>query len=258
MTPTIVITGAASGVGFAAAASLLSKGWKVFALDRDETGLAKLRQASASAGSRLITKVCDVTSPDSVSRTFSDILPAGEPLNALLCSAGVIRIGPVAEMSIEDYDTQFNINTRGPWLCAKAALPALKRTATEQNPAHVIMISSISAIRPKVGSGVYAATKAALSQLTRVLAVECAADQVLVNAIAPSTINTPFISNIRSAGSRVGSFKLSGTSPLGRVTEPEDICAVIEFLLSDGARNITGVTLPVDGGTSAAFIGQSS
>lgn len=249
----VVITGAASGIGREATTRLLNEGWKVFALDLQEKGLAALSAELKQSGDRLVTKQCDMADPESVAAAFADILRSTKKLDALVCSAGILRTGALDSMSVEDFTKLFEVNTRGPWLCARAAMPALKRAASAAHPARVVMISSISAIRPKVGSGAYAASKVALSHLTRVLAAECAPDQVLVNAIAPGTVDTPFIKSVKAGGEK-GSFKLSGAAPLGRVSDPKDIVAVIAFLLGDDSRFITGVTLPVDGGTSAAFI----
>src|SRR5690606_6934175 len=119
-------------------------------------------------------------------------------------------------------------------------------------PSRIILLGSVSGIRPKVGSGFYAATKAALHALTGVLAVELAQDNILVNAVAPGTVNTSMIRAAQSAATGSG-YKPSGTSPLGRIAEPEDVTAVILFFLSDTSRYVTGTVLPVDGGTRAAF-----
>jgi NAD(P)-dependent dehydrogenase (short-subunit alcohol dehydrogenase family) len=256
---TVLITGAASGIGLESAHHFLHKGWRVIAVDRAPDGLAGLRNSFAEIpAERLITATCDVTSAPSVTEAFSNALGAAGDLDALVCCAGVLRTGAVAEMSEDDYDTLFNVNTKGPWLCMKAALPALRRAAGANKTARVVMISSISAIRPKAGSGIYAASKVALSQMVRVMAVECASEQILVNAIAPGTVNTPFIQGALAGTDRRGGFKLSGAAPLGRVSDPGDIVSVIDFLLSDASRFVTGVTLPVDGGTSAAVISQQA
>ena len=135
----------------------------------------------------------------------------------------------------------------------RAALPLLKPAAAAGQAARIVLLSSIAALRPKIGGGAYAGSKAALSQLTRVLAVECASSGVLVNAIAPGTVDTPMIRAV-SNPAQTGQYRPSGASPLGRVAMPDDVASVVWFLLGDDARYITGATIPVDGGTSAAFV----
>lgn len=156
-------------------------------------------------------------------------------------------------MDSDDFDALFSVNVRGLWLCARQALPALKRVAAEGEPARIVVLASIAGLRHKINSGAYAATKAAVIALTKVLAVEVAEQQVLVNALAPATVDTPMIAPHHGAGSNTG-YQTSGNSPLGRIAQPEDVAAVIQFLLSDGARYVTGTVIPVDGGTTAAFV----
>ncbi|MBN8904217.1 MAG: SDR family oxidoreductase, partial [Rhodospirillales bacterium] len=114
-------------------------------------------------------------------------------------------------------------------------------------------LSSIAALRPKVVSGAYAASKAAVSQLCRVMAAEWAPAGVLVNALAPGTVDTPMVRAM--ADPTVGKgYQPSGVSPVGRIAQPEDVVDVIQFLLSDAARYLAGTIIPVDGGTQAAFV----
>ena len=253
MTSVAAITGAASGIGLATTRRLLSEGWTVVALVISKNQLAATRETLANYADRVATFPCDVASAPQVDAVFAQIKALYPSLNALICCAGVLRMGSLETMPIDDFDLVFNVNTRGPWLCARAALPQLKETAAAGRPARIIVMSSIAAIRPKIGGGCYAASKAALSQLTRVLAVECAASGVLVNAIAPGTVDTPMI---RAVGkpSDTRQYRPSGASPLGRVAMPEDIASAVWLLLGDDARYITGTTIPVDGGTSAAFV----
>ena len=253
MTLVATVTGAASGIGLATTQRLLSEGWTVFALDISQEQLAAAHKAFAKYADRLVTLVCDVTSAQQVDAAFAQIKARSPTLNALICCAGVLRLGSLETMPIEAFDLVFSVNTRGPWLCARAALPQLKGTASAGAPARIVLLSSIAAIRPKIGGGCYAASKAALSQLTRVLAVECGASGVLVNAIAPGTVDTPMIRAIGKS-SESGQYRPSGASPLGRVAMAEDVASVVWFLLGDDARYITGTTIPVDGGTSAAFV----
>jgi NAD(P)-dependent dehydrogenase (short-subunit alcohol dehydrogenase family) len=254
MTKTAAITGAASGIGLCTASRLAGEGWTVFGLD---VGQDRLDAARDSIGDKFHPITCDVTDAKRIASVFQEIGAAAAKLDALICCAGVLRVGPLAEMAVEDFDQVFAVNTRGLWLCAREALPLLRRAATKDAPARIVLLSSIAALRPKIMSGAYSASKAAVSQLTRIMAVEWAASHVLVNAIAPGTVDTPMVQAVMHPGANSG-YTTSGTSPLGRVAEPDDIADVIGFLLSPAARYVTGTTIPVDGGTQAAFVPPGS
>jgi NAD(P)-dependent dehydrogenase (short-subunit alcohol dehydrogenase family) len=244
----VAITGAASGIGQAAATRLLAEGWTVFGLDVSDQ---RLRAVSDDARFKPI--VCDVADANHVVAAFADVAFAAPALDALICCAGILRIGPLESMSVADFDQVFAVNTRGTWLCAREALPLLRKSATPEHPARIVLLSSVAALRPKIQGGAYAASKAAVSQLCRVLAAEVAGSGVLVNALAPGTVDTPMIHAVSDA-TKSGRYRPSGVSPVGRIASPDDVVDVIGFLLSDAARYVTGTTIPVDGGTQAAFI----
>jgi NAD(P)-dependent dehydrogenase (short-subunit alcohol dehydrogenase family) len=248
MTKIAAITGAASGIGKAAAARLLDAGWTVYGLD--------IRQPAAQPHyqDRFKPIQCDVSDAASVTQTFAAM---GTTLNALVCCAGVLRTGLMENMAIEDFDLVLNINTRGTFLCAQKALPLLRAGVTPDNPSRVILLSSLAALRPKIVSGAYAASKAAVTQLTRVMAAEWAPSGVLVNALAPGTVDTPMVRAVSDPTASKG-YRPSGVSPVGRIAQPDDVVDVMMFLLSDAARYIAGTTIPVDGGTGAAFIPPGS
>jgi NAD(P)-dependent dehydrogenase (short-subunit alcohol dehydrogenase family) len=248
---TVAITGAASGIGQAAAKRLLGEGWTVFGLDISED---RLRATSNDPQFKPV--VCDVADANRVVAAFAEIGFASATLDALICCAGILRIGPLDSMSVEDFDQVFAVNTRGTWLCAREALPLLRKTATPEHPSRIVLLSSVAALRPKVQGGAYAASKAAVSQLCRVLAAEVAGSGVLVNALAPGTVDTPMIHAV-SDPAKTGRYRPSGVSPVGRIASADDVVDVIGFLLSDAARYVTGATIPVDGGTQAAFIPQT-
>lgn len=248
-----VITGGASGIGRGTAQRLLEDGWTVVALDMTETGLASLRTSLEAHGDRLHTQVCDVTSAESVVGAFQAIGRKFGRLNGLVCSAGVLKIGTLDTMSVEDFDSLFAVNVRGLWLCAREAMPMLKAAGAEGEVARVIFLASISGLRHKIDSGAYAATKAAVIALTKVMAVECAPYKVLVNAVAPATVDTPMVRPHLNPGGN-SRYRTSGTSPLGRIAQPEDIAAVIRFLMSEDAAYVNGTIIPVDGGTIAAYV----
>ena len=247
------ITGAASGIGFAMSRRLIGEGWTVFGLD---IGRERGDAVRAKLGENFQPVECDVTDIGHISRAFNEITTLGGRLDALICCAGVLRVGPLETMAVDDFDQVFAVNVRGLWLCARAALPLLRKAATREEPARIVLLSSIAALRPKIMSGAYSASKAAVSQLTRIMAVEWAASHVLVNAIAPGTVDTPMVQAVMRPGGNSG-YTTSGTSPLGRVAEADDIADVIGFLLSPASRYVTGTIIPVDGGTQAAFVPPS-
>ena len=255
MTRIAAITGGASGIGLGTARRLLAEGWTVVALDRDQAALDTLPKELPGNGDRLVTLACDVTSLDSISAAFREIGRRYGRLNGLVCSAGLLRIGTLDSMSVEDFDELFAVNVRGLWLAAREAMPLLKVAGSEGDVARVVFLASISGIRHKIDSGAYAATKAAVIALTKVMAVECAADKVLVNAVAPATVDTPMVRpHLAPGGGGNTRYRTSGTSPLGRIAQPADIAAVIGFLLGPDAGYVTGTVIPVDGGTIAAFV----
>ena len=253
MTQAAVITGAASGIGLAAARRLLGQGWRVFGLDVTQAALDAAADTLPPHEGRFTAIACDVTDAARIEAAFRQIADTAPALDALICCAGILRTGPLATMEAAVFDQVFAVNTRGSWLCARAALPLLRRAASAEKPARIVFLSSVAALRPKIDSGAYAASKAAVSQLTRVLGAELGPSGVLVNALAPGTVDTPMIQAV-SDPATAGRYRPSGKSPLGRIAQAEDVVDVIGFLLSDAARYITGATIPVDGGTSAAFI----
>ena len=251
MTNNAIITGSASGIGLEAARDLLERGWTVHGLDLAEATLDAA--ADCLASDRFHPMVCDVRDAEAVRSAMAEIGERAGSVNALICSAGVVRLGALAEMAVEDFDLVFGVNVRGLWLTCREAMPLVRAAAEAGELSRIILLSSVSAIRPKIESGAYAASKAAVSQLTQVLAVECAGHGILVNAIAPGTVDTPMIRG-QSDPAKQGNWRPSGPSPLGRVADPIDIVRVMRFLLSEDAAYVTGIVIPVDGGTRAAYV----
>lgn len=254
MSRTAVVTGAASGIGSTAAHRLLAEGWTVYGMDLSLERLSKAADAFGDGRDRYHCVACDVASATSTARAFAEVARSTARLDALICSAGAIRIGALEENTPDDVDLMLSVNVKGPWLCVRSALPLLRSGATPAEPNRVVIIGSVSGLRPKMGSGMYAASKAAVHVLAGVMAVELAPSGVIVNAIAPGTTDTPMIVEMSQMKSSVP-FKLSGKSPLGRMAQPDDIADVILFLLSKGAGYINGAVIPVDGGTRAAHVG---
>ena len=252
MANSAIITGAASGIGLAAARDLLDTGWTVYGVDVSDAALAPATRALASP--QFQPRPCDLRDVAAVTEVMRGIRKDSPTINAVIASAGVVGTGPLAAMSVDEFDVIFEVNVRGLWLTCKEAYPMLCAAAVGGELARTILLSSVSAIRPKIESGAYAASKAAVSQLTQVLAVEWANDGILVNALAPGTVDTPMIQAATADPSKQGNWRPSGNSPLGRIAQPEDIVRVMRFLLSEDAGYVTGAISPVDGGTRAAFV----
>jgi NAD(P)-dependent dehydrogenase (short-subunit alcohol dehydrogenase family) len=244
------ITGAASGIGHATCRRLLHAGWTVFGMDMAQDRLSVALDEFSEFQGRFRPVHCDVADAASVADGFAGI---GGNLNALVCCAGVLRTALMENMPVEDFDLVLNTNLRGTFLCAQQALPLLRKAARPDDPGRIVLLSSVAALRPKVVSGAYAASKAGVSQLCRVMAAEWAPSGVLVNALAPGTVDTPMVRAVSDPAASKG-YRPSGVSPVGRIAQADDVVDVMMFLLSDAARYVTGTTIPVDGGTQAAFI----
>ncbi len=253
MTNIAAITGAASGIGRGTARRLLDDGWTVIALDMSDKGLKALREEFASYGTRLETQIADVTSEESLASAFKEIGARHGRLNGFVASAGLLRIGPLEAMPVNEWDDLFAVNVRGLWLSTKFAMPLLKAAAGKGEVARAVFLASIAGIRHKIDSGAYAATKSAVIALTKVWAVEAASSGVLINAIAPATTETPMVAAHLNPGNNTR-YRTSGVSPIGRIAQPADMAAVISFLMGPDAAYINGTIIPVDAGTSAAFV----
>lgn len=247
-----IVTGAASGIGADFCLDLMKNGWTVFGIDLSADGLNKLGAEAKASGCSFYSYSCNVADSDAMSLVFQDIFSHTDTINAVVCSAGIFRTGPLVDMPEQDFDALFAVNTKGAWLTIKSAVPQLRNASKKNQIARVLVVASIAALRPKVGGGAYAASKAALTQLVKVMAVELAEDNILVNAIAPSTVDTPLTRTLSAEAAENG-YTVSGISPLGRVAEASDITAVLRFFLSESAGYISGAILPIDGATSAAF-----
>ena len=244
-----VITGAASGIGRSTAGRLVGLGWLVVGLDRAFG--SDLTASDDVEGMQTLN--CDVADEASVSNAFSKIETVHGHVDAVICSAGTLEIGPLSEMPVENFDRLYQVNTRGAWLCARQAVPLMRKSPHKKKLPRIVFLGSIAGIRPKVSGGAYGAQKAALHVITSVMAAELGPEGILVNAVAPGTVDTPMV-QAKSDSSKTGDYRPSGNSPLGRVAAPEDIAAVIEFLVSEQASYVTGTIIPADGGTRAAFI----
>jgi NAD(P)-dependent dehydrogenase (short-subunit alcohol dehydrogenase family) len=242
MTKSIIVTGAANGIGLAIAKACSEAGYRVGLLDLDEAVLAS--HINAFPGD-VVALAADVTNPEAVTDAFDTF---GTP-NTVVNNAGIVRFGPLIEQSIEDFTTTVNINLIGSYIVAREAAHRMKASG-----GHIINMSSINSITPGPGAGAYPATKAGIKQMTRQLAIELGDYSIRVNCIAPGFIDAGMSAPIY-ADDKVRQTR-SDAVPMGRLGTAEDIANAVLYLDSDAGSYVNGHELVIDGGVVHSLLGQ--
>lgn len=237
----VVISGGSSGIGLEAARMMVSRGAEVCLTARREE---QLTAATEEIGPTAWAWPCDVSDPVSVAALAAEVEGRWGALDGLVNNAGVATMARLDETSNEEWDETFAINVRGPFILCREIGPLLRAGTS---PA-VVNISSTLAERAIPGMAAYNASKAALNQLTRSLALEWA-PTVRVNAIMPAVVDTPIHSLRGMSAEQVQA--MGDMHPLNRVGRPEDVAEMIAYLLSGAASWMTGAIIPVDGGMLA-------
>jgi NAD(P)-dependent dehydrogenase (short-subunit alcohol dehydrogenase family) len=237
----ILVTGAASGIGAACATWLAGHGAaRLVLVDHDAAGLERL-------GLEAATFVGDVADP----ALWDGIEAQRGPLDHAVINAGIASGSMIADTSFEDWRCVLSVNLDGAFLSLRTALRLMRDGGS------VVLTTSVSGFKAEPGTAAYGASKAAMIQLAKVAAKESAARGIRVNAIAPGGVDTPiwdglpfFQGLVAQTGSRATAIEAMArmATPLARYAAPEEIAEQIGFLLSDMARNITGTVLVSDGG----------
>ncbi len=236
----VVVTGGSSGIGLAVARVVLRLGGRVCLVARRPEPLA--RAVEELGPDRAWGHRCDVAEPDDVSELAAAVRSRWGGLEGLVNSAGIAPMATLARTETGTWDRVFAVNVRGPFLVTRELLPLL------EDGAAVVNVSSTLAERAIPGMAAYNASKAALNQLTRSLALEVA-PRIRVNAVMPAVVDTP-IHETRGM-SRADVEAMGSLHPLGRIGSPGDVASVVAFLLSGAASWMTGAVIPVDGGMMA-------
>lgn len=237
-----LVTGAAKGIGAAAAALLAEQGARVVLLDRDESPLP-------GSGSDHLAIACDVSSAGDVEAAVQRAVDTCRRLDVLVNAAGIQRYGDVASTSVETWTEVLGTNLTGAFLVSHFAMPHLARS----DAGAVVHVASVQAFVAQRGVAAYAASKGGLVALTHAMAVD-AAPTVRVNCVAPGSVDTPMLRSAAelftpdgdSADETVAAW--GRLHPLGRPATPEEVADAICYLAGPRSSFVTGSVLRVDGG----------
>ncbi|HCZ9265801.1 TPA: SDR family oxidoreductase [Vibrio alginolyticus] len=236
-----LVTGSANGIGLAIAKRLYEEGANVALADWNEEQLANAVEGFDKQ--RVSAHSIDVSDPEKVAALISDVVTRFGKLDILVNNAGVHVPGSVIEGSVEDWKKISGVNIDGVVYCAKFALPELLKTK-----GCMVNTASVSGLGGDWGAAFYCASKGAVVNLTRAMALDHGAEGVRINAVCPSLAKT----NMTNGWPQEIRDKFNERIALGRAAEPEEIASVVTFLASDDASFINGVNLPVDGGATAS------
>ncbi|MBP2300576.1 SDR family NAD(P)-dependent oxidoreductase [Azospirillum picis] len=234
-----LVTGAARGIGRATAMTLRARGALVVATDISET----VHELSSDG---IVTLTGDIALEETARRSVALALERFGGLDILVNNAGRTMNRPLIDMTIEDWDSVMSVNARGTFLHAREAVRAM----IAGNGGAIVNVASIVAQVAMKDTAAYAASKGAIAQLTKVIAVEYGDRNVRANAVAPGVVETDILEDI-VPDSRATLASYGPAHPLGRVGQPQEIAEVIAFLASPASAFMTGSLVTVDGGFTA-------
>lgn len=240
-----VITGGARGIGRAIVEKVFAEGAHVVIAD---TGPCEFLEEMAPSGQgpTLSYQCIDVTDGAGVGPVFQDVFAVHGRLDILVNNAGIAFDKPIEETTEAEWDRMMNVNLKGVFLCAKYAIPLMRRTGGGA----IVNIGSLEGLAANPRRTAYAASKGGVHALTRAVALDHGRDNIRCNAVCPGWINTPFNDSFFETlkDQEAGRRAIIGLHPVGRMGLPEDVANTVCWLVSDESGFITGQEIVVDGG----------
>lgn len=252
----IIITGAAMGLGFAAARELASRGASLMLVDYNEQSLGE----SASnlekefPGVKIKTIVADVSREEAVKNYVDETVKTFGRIDGLYNNAGIEgRQASLTEYDLNIFRKVLDINLLGVYYAMRFVIPVMQK----QNYGRIVNVASVGGIRGVLNQTPYVASKHAVSGMTKNAALEYGKDGITTNAIAPGAILTPMVAEafreINPADPKFAETEYAKANPTKRLGLPEEVAKVVAFLLSDGSSYVNGQTLAIDGGQSNVY-----
>ncbi len=244
-----VVTGASRGIGLATAGRLAADGLHVVLAARSEDAIEQAAKELCAEGFSASARVCDVADPQACVDLVDSMAADFGQVDVLVNNAGVLHQAARAEkLSLEAWDTSLQVNLTAPWFLATRAKQLMSAGSV------VVNVASTAAYYPSPGMVAYHVSKAGVLMLTRALALEWARDGIRVVGVAPGKIDTELLAPIKAWSAK----RQIALNPLDRIGTADEVAALISYAVSDPARYLTGVTIPLDGGELLAPFGTGS
>ena len=241
---TALVTGGSRGIGLMIARGMVEAGANVYISSRKADVCEQVAEELSAVG-RCTALPADLSTEEECRRLATELAGREERLHILVNNAGATWGAPMAEFDDKAWDRVLDLNVKGVFHLTRFLVPQLAAAATADDPARVINIGSIDGIHvPTLETYSYSASKAAVHQMTRVLAGRLGRQHITVNAIAPG----PFESKMMAATLESFGDEIAASAPLGRIGRPDDMAGTAIFLSSRAGSYLTGTVIPVDGG----------